>query len=255
MKVGNVEVEQKLGTVRVSDLQVETSDRIYRGRDESPPVMRGARGLDRAKLIEVGVQRKINLKKIVSSNSGFKIDPEIQALFDDFDFFKVTLVADFSPKLGLKFVRGILRIKLCGKSDCQPVVYSIAPTKIEDPVKTTRKFGVSPNLKLFNIGLKPGIECVSEISCEEMHPQVIGHYTAKHWARWNYKTTRTIKEIVGTQIMELVVKQPVDKASKAQVEVEGELDWRDLKARFKGFLEGEFKPRPPSPNFETFTIP
>lgn len=255
MKVGTVEVEQKLGTVRFSDLLVEMPDVVYRGWDKFFPVMRGERELYQDTLIEVGVQHKINLKDIVSLNNKFKVDSAIQSLFGAFDFFKVALVADFSPKRELKFVRGRLRINLYNQANGQPIVYSIAPLKINDQIKKTKKFGVAPDLKLFEIELNPGIECISETSCEEMHPQIIGHYSAQSWAAWDYRTTDRTKEIVGTQIMELIIKQPVNIVSKAQVEIEGRLDWRNISARFKGFLKKELKPDSPSPDFETFTIP
>lgn len=256
MKVGNVEVEQKLGTVRFSDLLVEMPDVVYRGWDNFFPVMRGERELYQDRLIEVGVQHKINLKDIVSLNNKFEVDPAIQLLFGDFDFFKVALVADFSPKQRLKFVRGKLRIELSNQANGQPIVYSIAPLKIDDQIKKTKKFGVAPSLKLFDIELDPGVEYVSETSCEAIHPQIIGHYSAESWAEWDYMTTDKTKEIVGTQIMELIIKQPVNIVSKAQVQIEGKLDWRNISARLKGyFLKGEFKPDSPSPDFETFTIP
>ena len=260
MKVGNVEVEQKLGRVRFSDLLVEMPDvvrgDVVRGWDKFFPVMKGERELYKDTLIEVGVQHKINLKDIISLNNKFKVDPAMQLLFSDFDFFKVALVADFSPKRGLKFVRGWLRINLYNQANGQPIVYSIAPLKIDDKIKKTKKFGIAPDLKLFDIELNPGVEYISEISCEEIHPQIIGHYSAESWATWDYRTTDRTKEIVGTQIMELIIKQPVNIVSKAQIEIEGRLDWRNISARFKGlFLKGELKPDPSSPDFETFTIP
>lgn len=255
MKVGNVEVEQKLGTVRFSDLLVEMPDVVYRGWDKFFPVMRGKRMLYQDTLIEVGVQHKINLKDIISLNNKFNVDPTMQSLFGNFDFFKVALVADFSPKRELKFVRGRLRINLYNQANGQPIVYSIAPLKIDDQIKRTKRFGVAPDLKLFDIELNPGIEYISETSCDEIHPQIIGHYSAKSRAEWDYRTTDRTKEIVGTQIMELIIKQPVNIVSKAQVEIEGRLDWRKMSARFKGIFKGEFKPDPPSPDFETFTIP
>ena len=108
---------------------------------------------------------------------------------------------------------------------------------------------------MLDIELNPGVEYISKTSCEEIHPQIIGHYSAQSWAEWDYRTTDRTKEIVGTQIMELIIKQPVNVVSKAQVEIEGRLDWRNMSAKFKGFLKKELTPDPPSPDFETFTIP
>lgn len=250
MKVGPLEVEQILGTVRCGDLVIQMPDGAHRRWDEFPPtLMRGEHALYQETVIEVGVQRKINMKPLRN------VDREIQQLFNECDFFKVTLVAHFSPRRNLKFVSGTLQITLRNSANGQAIIYSIAPLRVDDTRKRTKRFGVAPDLKLFDIELNPGIERISETSYEEIHPQIIGYFAAGSWAAWEYRTTEITREIVGTQIMEFVVKQPIGLVSKAQVEVEGNVNWRNLSARFKGFLIGELKPDVPSPNFATFTIP
>lgn len=256
MKVGNIEVEQKLGSVSLEDIIIETSEIAPKGSKMADliPKMRGESIFHQNRLIELGVKSKINLKDFLSLEELAKIDPKIQALLNDYNFYKVTLVADFAPMPGLKFKYGMVHLDFRGSPDPRPIIYSIAPLNIKDSVKRTTRFGVAPDLKFINI--KPGINYLSESSYIEMHPRIIGHYSSESWARWEYRTTDTINEIVGTQIMEVIVQQPVGQVSNALVELEGELNWANIMGRVKGFIfNGELKPQKPTSEFESFTIP
>ena len=265
MKVGNINVDQKIGTVKLDDIILETPEGPLPGSriDKIMPKMRGEIGSHAPDLFEIGVRPITNLKEQVGWQDGiieindFKVEPKILRLFKTNDFFKVTLVADFRPKYGQRFTYGMIHVELknepIDKKEDEPMIYSIAPIKIDDTVKMTKKVGVAPNFKFANI--EPGFNYISESSYEELHPQIIGHFSSEKWAKWEFRTTNTVKEIVGTQIMEFVVKQPKNFESMVDVKIEGELNWLNMKARVKGFFKkGKFSRKLEEHPTEKYTI-
>lgn len=85
------------------------------------------------------------------------------------------------------------------------MIYSIAPENVHQEIKVTKKFGLNPTAKLFDIELNPGISYTSETVYNEVHPLIIGHYSAKQ--TWDYTTGKGVNDIEGVQKIEFMVKQ------------------------------------------------
>lgn len=56
---------------------------------------------------------------------------------------------------------------------------------------------------------------------------------------WELKTTKSVKEIDGTQIVEFIVKQPKDIISEWIAETNGELSWEGSIKKFKSKLSDD----------------
>jgi hypothetical protein len=256
MKVGDIEVEQRLGEIKLSDLIIETSDTEVEDIkiDDLIPKMRDGTGSTEDKIFDIGVKSIVDLRKEIEKPNNFQPEPGIYQMLNDFDFYKVTLVAAFMPFGGLKFSRGMIRIDLKNTGPTPPAVHSIHPEEIHTKIQKNTMFGVAPDLQIGVI--KPNIKYTSVSVYNEIHPQVIGYYSSESYAKWEYRTTLTIKEIVGSQTMELVVKQPLGTPTSAQARIKGELKWANFKTKFLGgFHNGTFSAGTPVPDYESFTIP
>jgi hypothetical protein len=210
-----------------------------------------------ARVLDLGVNKVVSLRTFLSSPK-FEIDPEIQAdLEKNFDFYRVTLVADFCPKCNLVFRSGRISVKLANDTGSagKVKVYSISPLIVNSRESVTKKFGINPEAKLFDIDLNPGVSYADERTYEKVHPLIVGNYAAKDYASWDFKTDKTVDSVSGAQIVEFMIRQPANIKTEWFAEPDGELAYtgplvvRGLKSAFRG------KPEDPDVEPEKFTVP
>ncbi|HKG87998.1 MAG TPA: hypothetical protein VKA95_06700 [Nitrososphaeraceae archaeon] len=71
---------------------------------------------------------------------------------------------------------------------------------------------------------------------------------------WEFRTTDAIDDIIGTQLLEFVIKQPSGLKSEWRALPEGELKWSNTRKKIKASLRGENLPEVEN-TFETFSTP
>jgi hypothetical protein len=108
------------------------------------------------------------------------------------------------PGYGEKYVDGSVLVTTKSK---KARVYSIFPLVVNERIPVTRRVAINPSIKLFEVELNPGISFTDERTYQEIHPNIVGNFSAKQYVRWQFKTSKSIKQIVGTQIIEFIVEQ------------------------------------------------
>jgi hypothetical protein len=253
-KIGKYPVLRYLGA-----LKVEGEIYRYGGRSGGPG---GEQEIRPTKVLDLGINNVTSLRELLKVDKKFPVSSEIKvALNKGYDFYRVTLVANFAPERGPKFIEGTISVKAYGrhrKSDA--FVYSIFPLRIEEKKRITKKIGIEPSAKLFDIELNPGISYVDERVYDKVHPIVIGKFASKQYASWDFKTDYiTPHGVEGTQIVEFMVKQPVGKSSTWIAAPTGILEPEGgyFTRRILSFIgrKRSSKPRASTSKGEKFTVP
>jgi hypothetical protein len=164
-----------------------------------------------------------------------------QALTQNVDFYRVSLVADFYPAKNSKFVFAKINVELVSPltttySMASTTTYSIAPLKVDSETKITTKYAIDPEFKLAETASISLGSVTQEKVYRKLHPYIIGHFDGKHTASWEFRTTDTIDNIEGVQFLEFTVKQPANVKSDWQALPEGELNWRGRTQRPKSAI-------------------
>src|SRR5439155_21047849 len=175
-----------------------------------------------------------------------KPDPAIKVALDKkMEFYGITLVADFAPGKNAKFVQAEISVKLESKGSTSQV-YSIAPLRVDEKQKVTKTWGVSPKVELGDVKANPGISYKSQREYEDIHPQIIGYYSVGDKARWEYLTTKGVEEIIGTQVVEFMVRQTSTTTSNWSAIPDVSVDWRGRRHKIAGVLAGNRPQLPPN---------
>jgi hypothetical protein len=208
-------------------------------------------------VLDLGVNNVINLKNLMKADKKFQVAPDIKAeMKNKFEFYRVTLVANFSPGTKLHFKAGKIDVKSAARArGSKAKVHSISPLEIVEKHKVTKKFGINPQVKLFDIALNPGVSYMDERTYDQVHPLVIGNFTAKNYAWWDFKTSKGVRAVRGTQIVEFIVKQPAKSKTEWYAQPSGSLayDGNKLVSGWRHRFSG--KPDDPDVEPETFTVP
>jgi len=96
----------------------------------------------------------------------------------------------------------------------KPQIYSIAPLNENEKVSVKKAFALNPKIELCEVKVDPGLSYTYTKEYTEKHPIIIALFAAKQDVTWQYITSAGVKEIAGTQILELIIKQPVNTSSK-----------------------------------------
>ena len=245
MKIGNYDVERYLG---------EWSEQV--------PVQPGILAGDYTSYrIKIGIVGIYDIREAVEGNptqgQGYKVSDDVMLeLKSKFDFYKISLVSDFLHDTDdIKFKYGKITLELdSSPGQIKPYVYSIAPLKVDKTTTVSKKFGVDPSVKLSEIEFNPGISYAYGREYEELHPQIVGHFSAAQDAWWEYFTPQGIDDIRGAQLVECIIKQPKDMRSIWRLSSEGEYRWSKFWDVAKSWFTGKGPQTVPSA-FKMIEVP
>jgi hypothetical protein len=195
-------------------------------------------------------------------NENFKISPDI-AIDANSGFYRVTLFAFLRREQISKFTYAEVVVNLVrgGDDKSKPQIYSVAPMNTDEKVSNKKTFGLTPKIELAHtITVDPSISYSQTREYTEIHPLIQALFDAKQDVTWQYMTGVGVKEITGTQTMELIIKQPIGTSSEWIATLhEVKVSWRNRTIQLKSYVQrfifrGKKLPRV-EPRFETFKVP
>jgi hypothetical protein len=225
-KVGHYPVKEYLGVI---NSHIPIPD----GTLEAGPV-RGS-----SYRIEIGINKIINLDEITTITD-FKLDPEINfQIKNNSDFFKVTVVTDFVHGRKIRFSYSWIGLELVSDSlnSCQ--VYSISPQIINSREQINKEYAVNPQLKIVDTAELSFGSFTYKTSYEKLHPLIVGHFSGGKDAWWEYNTDKTVNDIIGTQIIEFVIKQSKGSKTEWRVFPDGKIEWNGIKNKAIAIIKKE----------------
>jgi hypothetical protein len=258
MKIGPYSVQKRLGSmvVEVDEEEVLQFAYMHAGGpdiDAAPP--RASYYPSSVTVLDLGVSA-ISLADLVRADKKFSVAADVKALMKKgFDFQRVTLVANFRPGNGLKFSSGSIDVILENR-DCKATVHSIAPLSVAERSKVNKKFGLSPEVKLFDVGLNPGLSYTDEREYQKVHPLITGYFAMKDYANWKFETNDIVDKLQGTQIVEFIVKQKKGTRSVWSAAPMGDLvtDGNGI-VRIARWMTGNGRKKTAEAQPEKFTLP
>jgi hypothetical protein len=208
-------------------------------------------------ILNIGIKSILNLKQMIKNNRNFVVEEGIKELMKSgLDFYKVTLIADFRSDKKWKFTKATINVTSNSPvaKNGYPKIYSIAPERIEEKTKKTRKFGLAPSLKLFEQELDPGASLEYSEEYESVTQLIVGHFFATQQAWWDFITGNSIREIEGIQKLELIIVQSTKSRSLWRIMPNATLTWEGLINRFASKLIRR-KPELPNTLEVSFNVP
>jgi hypothetical protein len=200
--------------------------------------------------------------KTTLMNQNFKISPDI-ATDANSGFYRITLCAFLRREQNSKFTYAEVAVNLVGGGDgkSEPRIYSVAPMNTDEKVAIKKTFGLTPKIELAHtitagtVTADPGISYNQTREYTEIHPLIQALFDAKQDVTWQYMTGVGVKEITGTQTMELIIKQPLGISSEWVATLhEVKVSWRKRTIRLKSFFTRKKLPRV-EPRVEHFNVP
>jgi hypothetical protein len=205
--------------------------------------------------VELGVNSIISVGEILRQSNDFEVTDDVKVELQSFDFYKVSLVSSFSHGNKLKFSSAQIGTNLVSNSsETKPYVYSISPVTVDEKVQITKGFIINPQIQLAEAVNVSGGSFTFEKKYIKLHPQIRGYYAAGQDARWEYLTTEGIDDIIGSQLVELIIKQPINTRSTWRALPDGNLRWVNFIEKFRRFIAKDKLPLVES-QFKTFAVP
>jgi hypothetical protein len=206
----------------------------------------------------IGVINVVSLEELITISEG-KIDVSPEAkiwLKKGYDFYRVTLAADFSVDSSLRFKDAIIAVTITTPFEPHQVkIWSYYPQSQLLPKRITKKVALDAAIKFFEVEVNVGNVYSYEQVYYEMHPWIVSHCVGDPTFHWEYRTNDIIKEIVGTQLVDFVVKQPVGVKTEWAAKPDGNL--QHYPGTYFSKVLYAFKDKPAQPNISPgkFTVP
>jgi hypothetical protein len=157
---------------------------------------------------------------------------------------------------GLRFTDAKIDVTITTPFEPHQVkIWSYYPQTQHLPKRITKKVALDATINLFEVEVSAGNVYSHEQVYYEMHPWIVSHCVGNPTFYWEYRTNEMIKEIVGTQLVDFVVRQPVGVKTEWAAQPDGKIC--HYPGRYVGKLLLAFKDKPAQPIIQPgkFTVP
>ena len=192
----------------------------------------------------VGKPIHYNFAELVSE-TGMDISPLIKLKLKTYDFHLLHFSCAFLSHTYTPhpFVWGEMKVKFSnGTSSDEPIAYDLCPLNVEDSVKVTKEYGLSPSFEFMEISVSTGQIFRKMVEFSELTPTIIPFGKQTSEAGWFYKKTSTRKDISGTYDGFIILMSPKGAQVKVTVDVKAKINenlWSRLVRNWSGMWKKE----------------